>query len=252
MLVAAIPSFLATLVEAVEALTIVLAVGLTRGWRSALIGVAAALVTLAIIVGIFGSAILMFVPIDLLRLVVGGFLIIFGLQWLTKAILRAAGIRAKHDEEAIYRREVAGLEGGPTTHVQGMDWIAFTVAFKGVLLEGMEVAFIVVTFGASAGDLGSAAVGAALAAALVTVVGIVLHRPLARVPENGLKFAVGILLVTFGTFWAGEGIGIDWPTEDLAIVVIAVAYAAAALAAVWLLRSRAASENLASTSTSES
>ena len=250
MLVAAIPSFLATLVEAVEALTIVLAVGLTRGWRSALIGVAAALVTLAIIVGIFGSAILMFVPIDLLRLVVGGFLIIFGLQWLTKAILRAAGIRAKHDEEAIYQREVAGLEGASTTHVQGMDWIAFTVAFKGVLLEGMEVAFIVVTFGASAGDLGSAAVGAALAAALVTVVGIVLHRPLARVPENGLKFAVGILLVTFGTFWAGEGIGIDWPAEDLAIVVIAVAYATAALAAVWLFRWRAASENLAATTPS--
>jgi len=251
MLVAAVPSFLATLVEAVEALTIVLAVGLTRGWRSALIGVAAALVTLAIIVGVFGSAIVMFVPIDLLRLVVGGFLIIFGLQWLTKAILRAAGIRAKHDEEAIYQREVAGLEGAPTAHVQGMDWIAFTVAFKGVLLEGMEVAFIVVTFGASAGDLGSAAVGAALAAILVTIVGITLHRPLARVPENGLKFAVGILLVTFGTFWAGEGIGIDWPAEDLAIIALAVAYAAAALAAIWLLRSRAPSANLAATRTTE-
>lgn len=233
-------------------MTIVLAVGLTRGWRSALIGVAAALVTLAIIVGVFGSAILTFVPIDLLRLVVGGFLIIFGLQWLTKAILRAAGIRAKHDEEAIYQREVAGLEGAPTTHVEGMDWIAFTVAFKGVLLEGMEVAFIVVTFGASAGDLGAAAVGAVLAAALVTVVGIVLHRPLARVPENGLKFAVGLLLVSFGTFWAGEGIGIEWPAEDLAIVVLVAAYAAAALAAVWLLRARAASANLAVTRTTES
>jgi uncharacterized membrane protein len=238
LLVAAIPSFLASLVEAVEALTIVLAVGVTRGWRSALIGVGAALVTLAVIVGIFGSAILLFVPIDLLRLVVGGFLVIFGLQWLTRAILRAAGMKAKHDEEAIYEREVAGLGQEPVLRSDGMDWIAFTVAFKGVLLEGLEVAFIVVTFGASSGELGGAALGAALAAGLVTVVGIALHRPLARVPENGLKFVVGVLLTSFGTFWAGEGIGIDWPAADLAIIALAAAYALAAFAAVWLIRTR--------------
>jgi uncharacterized membrane protein len=250
MLVALIPSFLASLVEAVEALTIVLAVGVTRGWRSTLIGVGAALVALTVIVVIFGSAILLFVPIDLLRLIVGGFLIIFGLQWLTKAILRAAGMKAKHDETAIYQREVAGLAEEPGARPAGMDWVAFTVAFKGVLLEGLEVAFIVVTFGASAGELGAAALGAFLAAALVTVVGIALHRPLARVPENALKFAVGILLTAFGTFWAGEGIGIEWPTEDLAIIVLAIAYAAAALGAVWLFRARVTPETGASMSTS--
>ncbi len=147
-------------------------------------------------------------------------------------------MKAKHDEAAIYEREITLLTVEPHVHNDGMDWIAFTVAFKGVLLEGLEVAFIVITFGASAGQLVPAAAGAALAAILVTLVGVALHRPLARVPENGLKFVVGVLLTAFGTFWAGEGIGIDWPLGDAAILVLAAAYAAGALAAIWLLQAR--------------
>lgn len=209
-LVAALPAFLASIVEFVEALTIVLAVGVTRQWRSTLIGVVAAVVVLSLIVGVFGTAIVVFVPIAVLRLVVGGFLVIYGLQWLVKAILRAAGAKSKHDEAAIYQREIAAMREEPPVPASGMDWISFTVAFKGVLLEGLEVAFIVVTFGASAGHLGAAVLGATVAGVLVLIVGVAVHRPLANVPENGLKFAVGLMLTTFGTFWAGEGIGVDW------------------------------------------
>jgi uncharacterized membrane protein len=235
-LVAATPAFLASLVEFVEALTIVLAVGVTRQWRSTLIGVGAAVAALVLIVGVFGTAIVLLVPIGILRLVVGTFLLVFGLQWLCKAILRAVGARAKHDEAAIYEREIAQLrEEAPVPSV-GMDWIGFTVAFKGVLLEGLEVAFIVVTFGASAGQLGPAALGATLAGILVLAVGASLHRPLARVPENGLKYAVGLMLVTFGTFWAGEGVGIDWPGSDAILVVLLAAYLLASLVGLWAVR----------------
>ncbi len=213
-LIAALPAFLAAIVEFVEALTIVLAVGVTRQWRSALIGTAAAVAILAILIGVFGSAIVLLVPIGVLRIVVGGFLVIYGLQWLVKAILRAGGARSKHDETAIYQREIAAMRAEPPVPTSGMDAISFTVAFKGVLLEGLEVAFIVVTFGASAGQLGPAALGAALAGVLVLVVGVAVHRPLARVPENGLKFAVGLMLTTFGVFWAGEGIGGEWVAGD--------------------------------------
>jgi uncharacterized membrane protein len=236
-LVAAAPAFLASTVEFVEALTIVLAVGVTRQWRSTLIGVFAAALVLAAIVGLFGSAIVLFVPIDVLRLVVGGFLLVFGLQWLCKAVLRAAGAKAKHDEANIYQREIAYLSEEPPVAATGMDWISFTVAFKGVLLEGLEVAFIVVTFGASAGQLGPAALGAVVAGVLVVAVGVFLHRPLARVPENGLKFVVGLMLVSFGTFWAGEGVGIAWPGSDAILFVLLVAYVAISLVAVWVLRS---------------
>jgi uncharacterized membrane protein len=235
-LVAAAPAFFAALVEFVEALTIVLAVGVTRQWRSTLVGVGAATAALVLIVGIFGSAIVLFVPIDVLRLVVGAFLLVFGLQWLCKAVLRAAGAKAKHDEAAIYQRELAQLTEEPPVPASGMDWISFTVAFKGVLLEGLEVAFIVVTFGASAGQLGPAILGATVAGVLVLVVGALVHRPLARVPENGLKYAVGLMLVTFGTFWAGEGIGIDWPASDAILLVLLAAYLVASLAAVWAVR----------------
>jgi uncharacterized membrane protein len=172
----------------------------------------------------------------MLRLVVGGFLLVFGLQWVCKATLRAVGARAKHDEAAIYERELALLSQEPPVATVGMDWISFTVAFKGVLLEGLEVAFIVVTFGASAGQLGPAALGAVVAGILVLSVGVAVHRPLARVPENGLKFAVGLMLVTFGTFWAGEGIGIDWPGGDAVLFVLLAAYVAASLAGVWAVR----------------
>ena len=232
-LVAALPAFLASIVEFVEALTIVLAVGVTRQWRSTLIGVAAAVVVLVLLTAVFGSAIVLFVPIETLRLVVGGFLVIYGLQWLVKAILRAAGAKAKHDEASIYAAEVVAMREEPPVPSTGMDWISFTVAFKGVLLEGLEVAFIVVTFGASAGQLGPAAMGAAVAGVLVLLVGIAVHRPLTRVPENGLKFVVGLMLTTFGTFWAGEGIGIEWVASDATLVALFAIYSAASMAGVW-------------------
>ena len=236
--VAALPAFLASLVEFVEALTIVLAVGVTRQWRSTLLGVAGAVVALVLIVGVFGTAIVVLVPIAVLRLVVGAFLVIYGLQWLVKAILRAAGAKAKHDEAAIYQQEVAAMRDEAPVPATGMDWISFTVAFKGVLLEGMEVAFIVVTFGASAGQLGPAALGAAVAGLLVLVVGVAVHQPLARVPENGLKFAVGLMLTTFGTFWAGEGVGVAWFAGDATLLILLAVFAVASLAAVWLVRAR--------------
>jgi uncharacterized membrane protein len=229
-------AFLASAVEFVEAVTIVLAVGVTRQWRSTLIGVAAAIVTLAILIAIFGSALALFVPIGTLRLVVGAFLLIYGLQWITKAVLRAGGAKAKHDEVAIYSAEVAGLDREPPVPASGMDWISFTVAFKGVLLEGLEVAFIVVTFGASANLLGPAVLGAALAGLLVVAIAFAVQRPLARVPENAMKLIVGIMLTGFGTFWSGEGIGIDWPGDDLAIPLILAGYLLLALGGIWLVR----------------
>ena len=235
-LITVVSSFLASTVEFVEAVTIVLAVGVTRQWRSALIGVAAALVALALLVGIFGTAIVLFVPISAVRVVVGGFLLIYGLQWLTKSILRASGAKAKHDEAAIYQREIAALRAEPPVPATGMDWISFTVAAKGVLLEGLEVAFIVVTFGASAGMVAPAALGAAAAGVLVLGIAFLIHKPLAAVPENGLKFAVGIMLTGFGTFWAGEGIGIDWPAGDLTILVLLAGYLAVSLAGIYLVR----------------
>ena len=238
LVVAALPAFLASLVEFVEALTIVLAVGVTRQWRSTLIGVVSAVLVLALIVGIFGTAIVLFVPISVLRLVIGGFLVIFGLQWLVKAVLRAAGAKAKHDENAIYLHELEVMRAEPPVPATGMDWISFTVAFKGVLLEGLEVAFIVVTFGASANAIGPAALGAAAAGVLVLAVGAVLRAPLARVPENGLKFAVGLMLTTFGTFWAGEGLGIEWAASDATLLILLALYALASMAAVWYVRTR--------------
>ena len=207
-------AFLASAVEMVEALTIVLAVGITRGWRSAAWGVAAALAALVLIVGVLGSA-LTDIPIDSLRVFVGTVLLIFGLQWLRKAILRASGLKALHDEDAIFRAEVAALEhaDGTASH----DWYSFTVSFKGVFLEGLEVAFIVVTFGGTQGNVGLAAIGAGAALVVVLVAGVVAHAPLSRVPENTLKFAVGVMLSAFGMFWAAEGAGVDWPGGETAI-----------------------------------
>lgn len=237
-LVTVLSAFLASAVEFVEAVTIVLAVGVTRSWRSALLGTGAAVLVLMVLVGVLGAAVAVLIPISLLRLVVGGFLVVYGLQWLTKAVLRAGGAKAKHDEAAIYAREVAAMRDEPPVPAAGVDWISFTVAFKGVLLEGMEVAFIVVTFGASAGMLGPAALGAAVAGAAVLLVAALVHRPLAQVPENGLKFAVGIMLTTFGTFWAGEGVGIAWPGSDAAILALLAGYVLVALAGVAAVRSR--------------
>lgn len=236
--IAALPAFLASIVEFVEALTIVLAVGVTRQWRSALIGTVAALGVLTLLVAVFGTAIVLFIPLAVLRIVVGSFLVIYGLQWLVKAILRASGAKAKHDEAAIYEREIAAMRAEPPVPAVGMDWVGFTVAFKGVLLEGLEVAFIVVTFGASAGQVGPAALGAAVAGILVLIVGVAVHRPLANVPENGLKFSVGLMLTTFGTFWAGEGIGIVWQWSDATLFALFAIYLVASLAAVRYVRAR--------------
>ena len=214
-------AFLASGVEMVEALTIVLAVGVTRGWRSTLIGVALALLALGVVVAALGPA-LTLVPIDSLRLVVGGLLLVFGLQWLRKAILRASGYKALHDEEAIYEREAAEARAARGEVKAGLDWYSFTLAFKGVFLEGLEVAFIVVTFGSSQGSIPLAVVGATAALIVVVTVGLLVHAPLARVPENSMKYAVGVLLTTFGTFWSAEGAGVDWPGAEGALVGVLV------------------------------
>src|SRR4051794_23082756 len=186
--------FLACVVEAVEALTIVLAAGTSRDWRSALTGVGAGVLVLAVLVGVLGPA-LTVIPIGALRLVVGGLLLVFGVQWLCKAILRAAGLKALHDEAQIYARHTAAAAAaGRGSRFAVPDWYAFTLSFKGVLLEGLEVAFIVVTFGANQGSIGLAVLGAVAAVVLVTAVGIAVRGPLDRVPENTVKFVVGVLL----------------------------------------------------------
>ena len=227
-------AFLACLVEMVEALTIVLAVGVVRGWRSPLMGVGAAVVVLAVIVAVLGPA-LRLVPIDTLRLVVGALLLAFGLQWLRKAILRAGGYKALHDEEEAFREGRAEAEAAGPARRQGIDWYSFTVAFKGVLLEGLEVAFIVVTFGGTQRRLDVTVVAAALALVVVLAAGLVIRAPLARVPENTIKFVVGLLLTTFGVFWAGEGTGVNWPGSDLALpVILAFLAVVAALLTRWL------------------
>ncbi len=217
-----VAAFLASAVEMVEALTIVLAVGVTRGWRSALGGVATATVALAVVVAVLGPA-LTLIPIDALRLVVGALLLIFGLQWLRKAVLRASGFKALHDEDAIYRRELEDARQAGTVIRAGMDWYAFTLSFKGVFLEGLEVAFIVLTFGSTQGSIPLAAAGAAAALLIVGLVGVLVHAPLSRVPENTMKFAVGVMLTTFGIFWGAEGAGVTWPGGEVAILgVLAV------------------------------
>jgi uncharacterized membrane protein len=214
--------FLAAAVEMVEALTIVVAVGHTRGWRSALEGTAVALVALGVLVAIFGPA-LVRVPLDPLRLVVGSVLLIFGLQWLRKAILRASGYIGLHDEDAIYEKTVASLraEGASV----GRDRVSFVVAFKGVFLEGVEIVVAVLTLGTSAHRLGLAIIVAASAVILVAIVGVVVARQLSKVPENLMKMSVGVMLVSFGTFWTGEGLRVRWPGGDAMLFVLVVLYA---------------------------
>lgn len=224
--------FLACAVEAVEALTIVLAVGVTRSWRSALFGVGAGLVLLAAIIGALGPALLL-IPIHILQLVIGGLLLTFGLQWLKKAILRASGLQGKHDEAAIYDREIASATAAP--RVTGHDWYSFTIAFKGVVLEGLEVAFIVLTFGSNQGNVPLAVVAAAAACVAVVAVGVLVKAPLTRVPENALKYAVGLMLFSFGTFWGAEGAGARWPGSDAAILVILATVTLVSLATTQLL-----------------
>jgi uncharacterized membrane protein len=226
--------FLACAVEAVEALTIVLAVGTTRSWSSALSGVAAATLALAAIVAALGPA-LTALPIGVLRVFVGGLLLIFGLQWLRKAILRAAGLKARHDELETFREETAAARAAGARH-PGFDGYAFTISFKGVLLEGLEVAFIVLTFGANQHRIPLAAAAAGLAVLLVVAAGFAARAPLARVPENTLKFAVGVMLSSFGMFWGAEGAGASWPGGDGALLVIVPGVFVVAVAMAWVLR----------------
>jgi uncharacterized membrane protein len=233
--------FVACAVEAIEALTIVLAAGLTREWRSTFQGMAAALLALAVVVGALGPTITL-LPLSFLRLVVGALLAIFGLQWLRKAVLRATGHKALHDEASAYLREVAAAKvaGSPSRRGAVGDWYAFTLSFKGVLLEGLEVVFIVLTFGANQKNIGAAVIGAAAAVVVVTVVGVLVRAPLAKVPENAMKFAVGIMLTSFGTFWGAEGAGVSWPGNDAALLVLVPVIAAVSLGYVlWIQRSRA-------------
>ncbi len=234
----AISVFLACAVEAVEALTIVLAVGHTRSWRSTLTGVGVAVLVLAAVTAALGPA-LTALPINVLRVVVGALLLIFGLQWLRKAILRASGLKALHNEREAYEEELAAARaaGAPSAE---FDPYSFTIAFKGVLLEGLEVVFIVLTFGANQHNVGLAAAAAGVAVLLVVLAGFAVHAPLARVPENTLKFAVGVMLTSFGTFWGAEGAGAHWPGNDAALLVIIPAVLVFAVLLVLGLRRRAA------------
>jgi uncharacterized membrane protein len=228
--------FLACLVEAVEALTIVLAAGTSRDWRSAIAGLFSAVVALIVIVAALGPA-LTLVPLPALRLVVGGLLLIFGLQWLGKAILRASGLKALHDEAAIYAAELAAARNAPAGR-RGIvtDWYSFTLSFKGVLLEGLEVAFIALTFGANQHNIPLAALAALAAIAVVTAAGVAVRAPLTRVPENVLKFIVGIMLTSFGIFWGAEGAGAHWPGADAALPGIVPTVALFAFVLVAVLR----------------
>ena len=224
----AISVFLAAAVEAVEAFTIVLAVGSTRRWSSTLVGVGVALVVLCVLIVVFGPA-LTRLPVEVLRLVVGGLLLVFGLQWLRKAILRAGGVKALHDEEAIFAEERAAAK--IAGRADGFDSYSFAIAFKAVLLEGVEVAFIVVTFGANQDDVPLAAAAAGIAVIVVLVAGLAARAPLARVPENAMKLAVGVVLTTFGVFWGAEGAGAVWPGEELSLIALAMLITAAS----WLM-----------------
>jgi uncharacterized membrane protein len=230
-------AFLASAVEMVEALTIVLAAGVSRDWRSSLTGAAAAAVVLAVVVAALGPA-LTLVPLSVLRLVVGALLLTFGLQWLRKAILRASGFKALHDEAAIFAQELEGARAAPHELRAGLDMYAFVLSFKGVFLEGLEVAFIVLTFGSTQGSIPLAALGAAAALVVVTGAGVLARAPLASVPENTMKFAVGIALTTFGIFWSAEGAGANWPGSDAAIPGVLAFVAATSAALVALLRRR--------------
>jgi Ca2+/H+ antiporter, TMEM165/GDT1 family len=228
-------AFLASLVEAVEALTVVLAVAAVRGWRPAALGGIAGLLLLVVIVVSLGP-LLDRVPLGLLQLAIGILLLLFGMRWLRKAILRAAGVIPLHDEAKVFAAETAELREQAQRHGARLDWLAGLTSFKAVLLEGLEVVFVVIAIGAARGLLLPASAGAIAACLLVAAIGLVVHRALAKVPENTLKFAVGVMLSAFGIFWTGEGLGIGWPGADLAIVAFAALFLALALVMVILVR----------------
>jgi len=222
-------AFLGSAVESTEALTIVLAVGLTRGWRAPLLGTVAALVALAVLVILFGQLIVTPIPDSALKLLVGTLLLLFGLRWLHKAVLRSAGVVALHDEQRAYQNTVNQLQ-------RATDWVGFILALKGVFLEGLEVVFIVIAVGGTGRGLPVAVVGGLLAMVVVAITGVVVRRPLARVPENTLKYAVGIILTSLGTFWAAEGMGASWPLDFVSIGGLAVIYFVASRLAVQMIR----------------
>lgn len=251
-------SFLASMVEFVEAFTIVLVVGVTVNWRSAFVGTVAAVGALAVLVGIFGTALILFVPIAVLRFAVGVLLILFGLKWLKKAILRYSGLKALHDEEAIYEEQMAEMRARGEQPEARVDPFGVATSFKSVLLEGLEVAFIVITFGngtatgpaGKGSSFGTAILGAALACLVVVSLGAIARAPLRRIPENTLKFVVGVMLTSFGTFWGGEGLGIEWPGADLFLLALVVFYLAlAGVLVFWLQRAHAAQQARAAVQT---
>lgn len=238
-------TFVAAFVEFVEALTIVLAIGLTRGWRAAVAGTAAAVVALVAVTAVFGLALAAWLPRSLLQLVIGTLLLLFGLQWLRKAILRSAGLKDQHDESVEFREQRAAARAAGRTADSGLDRFGFLVSFKGVFLEGAEVVFIVITFGLNAGSIPIAAAAAAAAGVIVIAAGAIVARPLAAVPENTLKFAVGLVLATYGTFWTTQGLGatqggpaLNWPGGDWALLVILAVWLAVSRALVIALRRR--------------
>jgi uncharacterized membrane protein len=237
----ALTVFAAAAVEMVEALTIVLAIGMTRGWRATLTGVVAAVLALAVFTAVAGYSLATWLPEAALQLVVGALMLVFGLQWLRKAVLRSAGLKALHDEEEEFRATTAAARGAATETRLGLDWFAFVVSFKGVFLEGVEIVFIVITFGLSAGSMPVAVTSALAAAVVVLAAGVAIHKPLTKVPENTLKYVVGLLLATFGTFWSVEGLGIfgasgeplDWPGNDLALPLLLVCWLVLSRLLVW-------------------
>lgn len=225
-------AFFGSAVEATEALTIVLAVGLTRGWRAPLLGTISAIVLLGALVILFGQLIVTRVPDTALKLLVGTLLLLFGLNWLHKAVLRSAGVVAMRDEARAYQQTVSQLQGTAAA----TDWVGFVLALKGVFLEGLEVVFIVIGVGGTGHGLPAAVAGGLIAAAVVAAVGVVVRRPLARVPENTLKYGVGVVLTSLGTFWAAEGMGASWPGDFLSIAVLVAVYFGASRLAIVLIR----------------
>jgi Ca2+/H+ antiporter, TMEM165/GDT1 family len=236
---AIIAAFLASVVEVVEAFTIVLAVGTLRGWRPAAIGTFSALAILSLLIIILGP-LLGQMPIHYLQLIVGILLLMFGMGWLRKAILRSAGVIPLHDEDLIFAKEKAGLIEETKSNHNSQDWIAGLAAFKAVLLEGLEVIFIVIAVGSSRGMLWPAAIGAFGACVAVLIIGVIIHKPLSRVPENALKFCVGVMLSAFGVFWTGEGLGIEWPGQDLILILFGAVFLGTGWATAQYLRNLSA------------
>ena len=233
-----VAAFLASLVEFVEALTIVLAVGTVRGWYPALIGTGGGVVLLVVLVIMLGPA-LSLIPITVLQLVVGTLLLLFGMRWLRKAMLRAAGVIPLHDEGEAYAKEAAAMRGGRLGAAVIWDTVAVVTSFKAVVLEGLEVVFIVIAVGATGNMLVPASIGAAIAGIIVVALGLALHRPLAQVPENTLKFTVGVILSAFGVFWVAKGLGYEWPGDDLSVIGLVLGLLAVSVAAVPALRRHA-------------